>query len=159
MIDEIDRKIIEILQEDARTPNSEIAKEIGIVPSATAERIKKLVQRGLITGYSVRLDPQALGLGQVAFIFVKADEEVRACRTAKELAAIPEILEVHNIAGEDCYLVKVRVKNTEALGRFLREKLGKVSSVTSTRTVVVLESFKETLKFPVPPTAGDVIDD
>jgi Lrp/AsnC family leucine-responsive transcriptional regulator len=159
MIDEIDRKIIELLQSDARTPNSEIAKAIGIVPSATAERIKKLVQRGLIMGYSVLVDPEALGLGLMAFIFVKADEEVRACKTARELAKIPEILEVHNIAGEDCYLVKVRVKNTEALGQFLRDKIGKVPTVTSTRTVIVLESFKETLNIPISAATEKVIDD
>ncbi len=159
MIDEIDRKIIEILQQDARTPNSEIAKEIGIVPSATAERIKKLIQRGLVEGYSVRLNPESIGLGQVAFIFVKADEEVRACKVALSLAAIPEVLEVHNIAGEDCYLIKVRVRNTEALGKFLREKIGKVPNVTSTRTVVVLESFKETLNFPLATAMENLIDD
>lgn len=149
MIDELDKKIIQILQEDGRTPNSDIAKKIGIVPSATAERIKKLVQRGVIAGYDVRLNPKAVDLGLVAFVFVKADEPVRSCQTATEMVKIPEVLEIHNIAGEDCYLVKVRIRDTEALGQFLRDKIGTIPTVTSTRTVIALETFKENGSLPL----------
>ncbi len=149
MIDELDKKIIQILQEDGRTPNSDIAKRIGIVPSATAERIKKLVQRGIIAGYDVRLNPKAVDLGLVAFVFVKADEPVRSCQTATEMVKIPEVLEIHNIAGEDCYLVKVRIRDTEALGQFLRDKIGTIPTVTSTRTVIALETFKENGSLPL----------
>ena len=149
MIDVIDSKILNILQKDARTPNSDIAKRIGIVPSATAERIRKLTQKGIITGYEVALDPKLLDFGLVAFVFVKANEPVSRCETALELAKIPEVLEVHNIAGEDCYLVKVRVRDPEALGTFLREKIGSIGTVTTTRTVIVLETFKETRNLPI----------
>lgn len=149
MIDELDRQILQILQEDARIPNSDIAKKIGIVPSATAERIKKLVQRGIISGYDVRLNAKALDLGLVAFVFVRADEPVNTCQTALEMTALPEVLEVHNIAGEDCYLVKVRVRDTEALGQFLRDKLGAIKTVRNTRTVIALETFKENGTLPL----------
>lgn len=149
MIDSIDRKILEILQQDARIPNSEIAKQIGIVPSATAERIKKLVQRGIISGYDVRLNAKSVGLSLVAFIFVKADEAVNDCSTAIELTRIPEILEIHNIAGEDCYLVKARVRDAESLSRFLREKVGSIPTVKNTRTVIALETFKENGPLPL----------
>ncbi|MBK7092601.1 MAG: Lrp/AsnC family transcriptional regulator [bacterium] len=149
MIDELDRKILEILQSDARIPNSEIAKQIGIVPSATAERIKKLVQRGIIAGYDLRLNAKSVELGLVAFIFVKADEPVNDCSTALELAKIPEVLEIHNIAGEDCYLLKARVRDAESLGRFLREKVGTIPTVKNTRTVIALETFKENGPLPL----------
>jgi Lrp/AsnC family leucine-responsive transcriptional regulator len=149
MIDEIDRKILMILQEDARIPNSEIAKQIGIVPSATAERIRKLHLRGIIKGYDVHLDAKLLDRGLLAFVYVRSEEPVSGCDTAVQLSAIPEILEVHNIAGDDCYLIKVRVKDTEALGEFLRDKIGSVTTVKNTRTVIVLETFKETTQLPL----------
>ena len=149
MLDAIDRQILRILQQDARTPNNEIAKQVGIVPSATSERIRKLVERGVIRGYDGRLNPQALGYNLVAFIYVRTDEPVNTRLAGDELAAIPEVQEVHNVAGEDCYLVKVRVKDTEMLGRFLREKIGVIKSVKNTRTTIALESFKETLNVPV----------
>jgi Lrp/AsnC family leucine-responsive transcriptional regulator len=149
MLDAIDRQILRILQQDARTPNNEIAKQVGIVPSATSERIRKLVERGVIRGYDGRLNPQALGYNLVAFVYVRTDEPVNTRLAGDELAAIPEVQEVHNVAGEDCYLVKVRVKDTEMLGRFLREKIGVIKSVKNTRTTIALESFKETLNVPV----------
>ncbi len=149
MIDELDKKILKILQEDARIPNSDIAKKIGIVPSATAERIKKLVQRGIISGYDVRLNAKSIQLGLVAFVFVRADEPVNTCSTALELAALPEVLEIHNIAGEDCYLLKVRIRDTEALGQFLRDKVGSIATVRNTRTVIALETFKENGPLPL----------
>jgi Lrp/AsnC family leucine-responsive transcriptional regulator len=149
MIDIIDKQILNILQSDARIPNSEIAKQIGIVASATAERIRKLQQKGLIKGYEVRLEPKSLDYGLVAFISVVSEEPVKECQTALRLCAIPEVQEVHNIAGQDCYLIKVRVKDPEALGVFLREKIGAIEFVKSTRTTIVLETFKETLCLPI----------
>jgi len=149
MLDAIDRQILRILQQDARTPNNEIAKQVGIVPSATSERIRKLVEKGIIAGYDGRLNPQALGYDLVAFVYVRTDEPVDTRHTGEALAAIPEVQEVHNVAGEDCYLVKVRVKDTEMLGRFLREKIGAIKAVRNTRTTIALETFKETLSVPV----------
>src|SRR5438874_13574883 len=108
MIDEIDWQILSILQENARTSNAEIARQVGMVPSAIFERIRKLEEREIITEYTLRLSPRALGLGLLAFIFVRADERVGSNETAAVLAQIPEVQEVHHIAGEDCYLVKVR---------------------------------------------------
>lgn len=149
MLDAIDRQILRILQQDARTPNNEIAKQVGIVASATSERIRKLVEKGVIKGYDGRVNPQALGYDLVAFVYVRTDEPVNTRLAGEELAAIEEVQEVHNVAGEDCYLVKVRVKDTEALGHFLREKIGAIKSVKNTRTTIALETFKETLIVPV----------
>jgi Lrp/AsnC family leucine-responsive transcriptional regulator len=149
MLDAIDRQILRLLQKDARMPNSEIAKQVGIVPSATSERIRKLLDKGIITGYDARLNPQVLEHNLVAFVYVRTDEPVDTRHTGEALASIPEVQEVHNIAGEDCYLVKVRVKDTEMLGRFLREKIGAIKSVRNTRTTIALETFKESLNVPV----------
>lgn len=149
MIDEIDRKIAAIVQENARTSNTEIARQVGMAPSATLERLRKLEAQGIIRGYKAQIDPRAAGLGLLAYAFIRANERVASCDVGKELAAIPEVLEAHHIAGEDCYLVKIRAATTEDLGRLLRERIGAIESVTSTRTTIVLSTIKETTDLPI----------
>ena len=149
MINEIDAKILTILQRNARTSNAEIARQVGLAPSAVFERIRKLEEKGVVQGYSARIDPHAVELGLVAFTFVRSNDRPGGIATAELLAEIPEVLEVHHVAGEDCFLMKVRARDTEALGRLLRERLGKIPTITSTRTTIVLESVKETSELPV----------
>jgi Lrp/AsnC family leucine-responsive transcriptional regulator len=148
MIDEIDRQILNILQQNARTPNAEIARQVGMAPSAVLERIRKLETRGVIRGYEARIDPEALGLNLLAFVFVRSDDR-SGTSTGEVLARIPEVQEVHHIAGEDCYLAKVRVRDAKTLGRLLRERFAGSGSVHSTRTTVVLESLRETSLLPL----------
>src|SRR5438128_12671566 len=108
MLDKIDLRILSILQGDARASNAAIARKIGMAPSATLERIRKLEQRGLIRGYEARLDAAPLGLGLVAFVFVRSSERAGGPRPAGRLGALPEVPELHRMAGEDCVLVTVR---------------------------------------------------
>jgi Lrp/AsnC family leucine-responsive transcriptional regulator len=150
MIDEIDAKILTILQENARTPNAEIARQVGMAPSAILERIRKLEEQKVILGYEARLNPKALDLGLLAFVFVRSDEHVGGLETAKQLAQIPEVQEVHHVAGEDCFMVKIRAADTEALGNVLREQLGAIKSIRSTRTTIVLGTIKETASLGLP---------
>ena len=149
MIDDTDRRILTILQNNARTPNAEIARQIGMAPSGVLERIRKLEERGVICGYEPRLNAKALGMGLVAYVSVRADERVGGEETGELLAAIPEVLEVHHIAGEDCYLVKVRTADTEALGALLRERVGTIPTVRSTRTTIVLGTIKDDTRLPL----------
>ena len=98
MIDEIDTNILNIVQQDARISNAEIARQIGLAPSATLERIKKLEEHGIIRGYAAEIDASEVGFGLTAFISVRTRE---CCNeTDKLLSEIPEVLEVHDIAGE-----------------------------------------------------------
>ncbi len=147
MIDSIDKQILGIIQEDARIANVEIARQVGLAPSAVLERVRKLEERGVIRGFTAELDPAHVGFGLLAFVFVRTNE----CGdgTDELLAEIPEVLEVHDVAGEDSYLLKVRAENTEDLGRLLREKLKALPNVLSTRTTVVLETVKETGVLPL----------
>ena len=149
MINEIDMAILNILQKNARTSNAEIARQVGLAPSAVFERIRKLEERGVVLGYRAEINPKAVGLGQLAFTFVRSNDRPGGIGTAARLAEIPEVLEVHHVAGEDCFLVKARAADAEALGRLLREKLGEVESITSTRTTIVLEVVKETGVLPI----------
>jgi Lrp/AsnC family transcriptional regulator, leucine-responsive regulatory protein len=149
MIDEIDVDILTILQKNSRISNAEIARQVRLAPSAVFERLRKLEERGVIEGYSVRLNPKAIGLPLVCFIFVRSSERAGGLTTAERLVEIPEVLEVHHVAGEDCFLVKVRAADTEAVGKLLRERFGKIPTITSTRTTIVLETVKETATLPV----------
>jgi Lrp/AsnC family transcriptional regulator, leucine-responsive regulatory protein len=149
MYDGIDLQILNILQHDARTPNVEIARQLGMAPSAILERVRKLETRGIITGYEARLAPRPLQQGLLAFIFVNADERYGQQAVGRQLAAIPEVQEVHHITGEDCYLVKMRAADTDELGRILRERFGAIESIRSTRTTIVLSSLKETAQLPL----------
>jgi Lrp/AsnC family leucine-responsive transcriptional regulator len=148
MLDEIDAKILTIIQQDARISNAEIARQIGMAPSAIFERIRKLEAQGLVMGYETRLSPQALDLRLLAFVFVRT-REVNGAETEEILADIPGVQEVHHVAGEDCYLLKVRVADTEALGKLLRERIHILKSVTSTRSTIVLHTIKETAELPI----------
>ena len=148
MIDGIDDQILTILQQDARTSNAEIARRVGMAPSAVFERIRKLEERGVITGYSARIHPHARGLGLLAFVLVRASERGGAPETSTRLAALPEVQEVHHVAGEDCFLVKVRTADTESLGRFLRDRIATIETVRATRTTIVLDTVKETSELP-----------
>lgn len=149
MLDETDRKILAALQKDARTPNAEIARRIGMAPSAIFERIRKLEEKGVVRECVARLDPAALGLGLLAFVFVRSDERIGDVSTADELSKIPGVLEVHHIAGEDCYMVKVRAFDTDSLGRLLRERFGAIKTIRSTRTTIVLGTIKESDALPI----------
>ena len=155
MIDDRDRRILTILQEDARVSNAEIARRLGMAPSAVLERIRKLEGRGLIRGYEARLNAGALGLGLIAYVFVRSRESVGKLETGRRLAELPEVQEVHQIAGEDCYLVKVRAASTDALAQLLREKFGAIPSVRSTKTTIVLTTLKESAQLPIGADGGE----
>src|SRR5919202_6377548 len=120
-LDRVDRQVLAILQENARTPNAEIARRVGVAPSAIFTRVRKLEDAGYVGGYEARLAADRLGLGLVAFVAVRSEEQPGGVETAKQLAKIPEVQEVHHVAGEDCYLLKVRARDNTALARLLRE--------------------------------------
>lgn len=149
MNDEIDGKILAILQEDARVSNAEIARRLGMAPSAILERIRKLEARGTVLSYETRLNPHAVSAGLLAFIFVRTESLCGNMEVGEALARIAEVQEVHNVAGEDCYLVKARVADPQALGRLLRERIGTIPQVRSTRSTIVLDTLKETTRLPL----------
>ena len=157
MIDEMDRRILSLLQQDARLPNAEIARRVGMAPSATLERLRKLEERGVIVGYEARLEARKLGLGLTAFIFVRAQDKQNEIDTGERLKQHPNVLEVHHIAGEDCYLMKVCAADTEDLGRMLRNEFSNLPGVVSTRTTIVLGTLKESSRIPVPEERGIAI--
>jgi Lrp/AsnC family leucine-responsive transcriptional regulator len=144
MINEIDAKILNILQGNSRTTNADIARQINMAPSAVLERIRRLEKKNIINKYTIQIDPVEVKRGLLAFIQVKANGPVVDLKVAKEISKIPEVQEVHIVAGEDSYLVKVRVENPEALTQLLRTKFAAIKAVRTTNTTIVLETVKET---------------
>jgi Lrp/AsnC family leucine-responsive transcriptional regulator len=149
-IDGADAKILQLLQDNARETQADIARAVGMAPSAVLERIRKLEARGVLQGYTARVDPRAVGLGMLAFVAVRSDEAGSEDRIAHALSSFQEVLEVHHVAGDDCYLIKVRARDAEHLGQLLRTRFGRIPGVRSTRTTIVLETVKETSRLPVP---------
>ncbi|MGD8781163.1 MAG: Lrp/AsnC family transcriptional regulator [Ignavibacteria bacterium] len=149
-MDLIDKKILKLLQENSRISNSEIARQIGMVPSGVLERIRKLEENGYIKNYTTTVNPEKINLGLLAFVFVRTDDIAGEWSTADELSKLDEIMELHHVAGEDCYLLKVRMANNKALADFMREKLTRIKNIKSTRTVIVLDTVKETSKIKLP---------
>ena len=149
-IDDIDLQILSKLQENARETQAEIARTVGLAPSAVLERIRKLEARQVIRGYAAQVDPGVLGQGMLAFVAVRSAEGPSDDSVARQLGGLPEVLEVHHVAGDDCYLVKVRTRNSEHLGALLRTQIGSIPGVRSTRTTIVLETMKETSRLTIP---------
>jgi Transcriptional regulators len=147
MIDDIDKQILSIIQNDGRIANAEIARQVNLAASAVLERIRKLEERGVIKGYAATVDPKTVGFGLTAFVSVRTSD----CGDGTDdlLAQIPEVLEVHDVAGEDSYLLKVRASSPEDLAVLLREKLRSIPTVVTTRTTVVLQTVKETSALPL----------
>jgi Lrp/AsnC family transcriptional regulator, leucine-responsive regulatory protein len=151
IIDELDAKILDLLQQNARITQADIAKAVGLAPSAVLERIRKLDAKGVIREYTASVDPHVVDLSLLAFVSVRTSEYGPEQPSAQALAAIPEVLEVHHVAGDDCYLLKVRARDAEHLGQLLRQQIATVPHVTSTRTTVVLGTTKETTRLPLGP--------
>lgn len=149
MIDETDGTILDLLQENARISQADIARVVGLAPSAVLERIRKLEARGVIRGYTALVDPHALGQSMLAFIAVQSDQAPGDDSVSQALAQCPEVLELHHVAGNDCYLLKVRARDAEHVGQLLRHRFGRIPGVRSTRTTIVLETVKETPRLPV----------
>ncbi|MCH7494932.1 MAG: Lrp/AsnC family transcriptional regulator [Candidatus Marinimicrobia bacterium] len=148
-MDATDLKILKMMQENARISNAEISRNLDMAPSAVLERIRKLESKDIIKGYEVRLNPESLDYGLVAFIFVRELEGKGSWDTGGQLAKIPEVLEVHHVAGEDCLLVKVRTKDTAHLEKLLTKDFAAIESVISTRTTIALSTIKESISIPL----------
>ncbi len=142
-LDSVDLAILRLLKDNARTSNAEIARQVGLAPTAIFQRIRKLESTGVIRGYNVALDAHRLGFGLTAFITAQTNELARDYDTAGLLAAIPETCEVHRVVGDDCFFIKARVRDPDELAALLDDKIRRIPSISSTRTTIVLHTRKE----------------
>lgn len=141
-LDEIDRKILDLLQADARQTNAEIAEKVGLTAPSVFERIRKLEQRGVIRGFTVRVDPQALGKTLTAFIRLTVAYDDKHAGGKAALQADPDILECYSVAGEDCFILKTRVDNAGALEALINRIRSRMTVLRSI-TMIALSAVKE----------------
>lgn len=149
-LDHIDLAILRLMQANARISNVDLAKSLELVPSAVLERVKKLEKKNVITGYYAKVNPVAIDLKLLAFISMKSSQSFSCNDTARELAKIPDVQEVHVIAGDDCFLVKVRTADSASLMALLRDSFSKVPNILSVKTTIVLETVKEQQQLIIP---------
>ncbi|MFY2558930.1 Lrp/AsnC family transcriptional regulator [Corallococcus terminator] len=150
-MDELDIRLVDLLQRDGRATQLELSRAVGLSQPAVAERIRKLEERGIITGYAARVDATKLGKDITAFIGVSIEHPKYFEGFAKKVLALPDVLECHRVAGQDSYLVKVKTANTRTLDSLLVETLRTIAGVTRTQTTIVLSSIKEDTHVRVPP--------
>lgn len=149
-VDLVDAQIVDLLQADARMTQQEIARKVGLSQPSVADRIRKLEEAKVITGYSARVDPRKLGKDITAFIGVSIEHPKYFDGFAKRVLGLPEVLECHRVAGQESYLLKVRTENTSSLDRLLVENLRVIPGVTRTQTTIALASIKEHTQVPAP---------
>lgn len=147
-LDSTDQRILNLLQDNGRISNAEVARALDMAPSAVFERIRKLETRGYVAGYEARLAPKKLDFGLLAFVFVRA-EEVGEVTVGSKLAELAAVQEVHQVVGEDCYLVKLRARDTDDLARVLNREIKRIPGIVSTRTTIVLGTLKESARLPL----------
>ncbi|MBF0200839.1 MAG: Lrp/AsnC family transcriptional regulator [Desulfamplus sp.] len=148
-MDETDFKILKILQAKARIPNVEVARKIGMAPSAVLERIKKLEARGIISGYEMRVNPAHFNRSMIAFIKIQT-RPAMAGKAARHLSRFETFQEIHYIAGDDCLLAKVRIRDGAELEKILTDTIGSMAEVECTRSALVISTYKESAAFPLP---------
>lgn len=144
-------QILAILQRKARIPNVEVSRLIDMAPSAVLERIRKMESQGIIDGYEVRLNPDCFNCRQISFIYVYFSDNSDPGKIGDALETIEEIQEIHFIAGEDCYLIKLRTADTRELNTLLQTRIMKIEGIRSTRSYPVLATRKETAQIPIRP--------
>lgn len=154
-LDRTDLDILRLLQEDGRISNAEIARRVGMAPSAIYNRIQKLEDRGVIRGYTALIDPRALGFGLVAFVRLRSAEGSRPEDFIEPLSALSQVQELHRVVGEDCFFLKVRVEDTDALATLLDDEIAALPAVASTQTTIALSTAKDTLAVPLDALEGE----
>jgi Lrp/AsnC family leucine-responsive transcriptional regulator len=143
MLDEIDAKILEILQKNGRTRRNNLADVVSLSLPSVSDRLRKLEESGVITGYAALVNPKKLGKDVTAFIIVKVDSSKHFHSFIEHAATSDEILECHAVTGDGSHLLKIRTENTSTLEKLLA-KIQSWPGVADTRTHLVLSSQKET---------------
>ena len=144
-MDAIDRKILKVLQEDGRASLQQVGQAVGLSSSPCWERIRKMELAGVIEGYTVRLNAQALELNDTVLVQVTLDSHTDNTleKFGETLAAIPEVVEAYLVSGEYDYLLRVAVKDTRDYERLLREKLYKIKGIRHSKSSFVLRTLKK----------------
>jgi len=149
-MDKTDLDILKLLQKKARIPNVEVARTIGMAPSAILERIKKLEAQGIIQGYEVRLNPDMFHCTMTAFVQIQVASPSAVEAVGQALARIDKVQEVHYLAGGDALMAKLKLSGNTELDTIIRKNIAAIDGIVSTRTSIALSTFKESAKIRLP---------
>ena len=147
-LDDIDAKLLELLQKNGRTKRNELAEAVGFSLPSVSERLRKLEEAGVITGYHARVDHRKLGRDITAFIFVTIDSSRHYAQFLEHANALDEVLECHAVTGDPSHILKIRTANTGSLEKLLA-RIQAWPGVVSTRTNLVLSTSKETSRIRI----------
>lgn len=150
-IDNIDKKILVILQSRAKITNAKLSEEIGLSPAPTLERVKKLEQMGIITSYHAKLNTEKIGLGVTTFVLatLNGHNRVNIEGFVSAIEDIPEVVECHHITGAGDFILKVVSKDIASYQKLMLEKVSDIKQVDNMQSMVVLSTFKDSKVIPV----------
>ena len=150
-LDAIDRRILEVLQRNARIANTDLADEVGLTPAPCLRRVKRLEELGFIAGYTAVLDHKRVGLGLTVFVTVTLDRQTKRTYDdfAAKMRAAPEVLECYLILGERDFLLKIVVADLEAYQRFYLEVLTLAPGVRNINSIIAVNEEKRTTALPI----------
>lgn len=143
ILDETDRHLLALLQNNDRLSLAELGGELKLAPSTVNDRIKRLIKNGIISGFHAEVSPEKVGLDLLAFVFVGWNDPGVEASFLQKVESSGSVLECHHVTGAWNYLLKIRLKNTRELERFLAQELKSSIGVIRSETLIVLSSHKE----------------
>lgn len=151
-LDNIDRKILAILQSTAKITNAQLSKEIGLSPAPTLERVKKLENSGILKSYHATLDTEKIGLGVSTFVLVslKGHNKENIDVFLKEINQIDEVIECHHVTGSGDFILKIIAQDISSYQKLMLEKVSNISVLDNMESMVILSTFKDSKVIPVP---------
>lgn len=151
-LDKIDRKILDILQSNAKITNAQLSKEIGLSPAPTLERVKKLENSGIIKSYHAKLDTDKIGMGVSTFVYatLKGHNKSNIEIFMEAINNIDEVIECHHVTGSGDFVLKVIAKDISSYQKLMLEKVSDISVVDNLQSMVILSTFKDSKVMPIP---------
>ncbi len=151
-IDNTDRKILQILQTNAKITNAQLSKDIGLSPAPTLERVKKLENMGIIRSYHAVLDTSKVGLGVTTFVQVFLSSHKKSCLDAfvEKISEIDNVIECHHITGSCDFLLKVIAADIQSYQKLMLEEISEIEEISNMQSMVILSTFKDKKVLPIP---------
>ncbi len=151
-MDDIDKRILEILQERAKITNAKLSEEIGLSPAPTLERVKKLEQSGIISSYHAKVDIEKIGLGVTTFALATLNGHNRTNIEGfvEAIQKVPEVVECHHITGAGDFILKVVAKDIPSYQKLMLERLCDIPQVDHMQSMVILSTFKDSKVVSIP---------
>ena len=150
-IDNIDRKILRMLQENSKITNAYLSKQIGLSPAPTLERVRKLEKKGIISGYHAQLNLSKIGLGVSTFVLVSLKEHNKKNINIflDKINKVKNVIECHHITGTGDFILKIVSENIASYQKLMLDKVSEIEATDSLQSMVILSTFKDNKVMPL----------